>query len=275
VIKALASKLPGETSQFDAQILLSHITGHNRAWLISHPETELTIEQAEKLEQAIQELQKGMPLPYVLGRWAFFGLEFFITPSVLIPRPETELLVETALAYVRHHPLLNYRVMDIGTGSGIIPISLAAHIPHATFLATDISPEAIKVAQKNAERNGVEKRIHFQLADLLSDDMLLSEYNIICANLPYIPSETLKTLEVNKNEPTIALDGGYDGLSVIQKLFSQFTNNRPSENSLLLFEIEYRQGKTVYDMAIETFPFAKVHIQRDLAGLDRLIVINT
>jgi release factor glutamine methyltransferase len=274
MIRMLATQLPGETASFDAQILLAHITDHNRAWLLSHPEEKLTIQQELLLQRAVQQLQDGVPLPYVLGHWEFFGLDFIVNPRVLIPRPETELLIETALAQVRSHPLIDYRILDIGTGSGIIPISLAVHVPQADLVAIDISPTALKVAERNAEKHGVSDRIKFIEANLVPSDLDLNRFDIICANLPYIPSETLINLEIFGKEPTLALDGGSDGLDLIRNLLEILTAAR-LEDCLILLEIEQRQGAVVSNLAREAFPRAEyIRIHRDLAGFDRLAVIN-
>ena len=274
MLRQLATQIPGESAGFDAQLLLAEITGHSRAWLFSHPEFELNPEQQQAISSALKLLQDGMPLPYVLGHWEFFGLDFLVTPDVLIPRPETELLVETALAHVRAQPTLGYRMLDVGTGSGIIPISLAVHVPQASLVATDISPAALQVALQNAERHGVSERIHFEQADLLPDKFGEVSYDIICANLPYIPTETLPELEVFGREPTLALDGGADGLDLIRNLLQHLASASLTE-CLILLEIEQRQGASASALALESFPRATVRVKRDLAGFDRLVMINT
>jgi release factor glutamine methyltransferase len=244
VINFLAAQLPGETAWLDAQVLLAHVTGHTRSWLLSHPETSLSPTEEQTIQSAIQQLQDGKPLPYVLGHWEFFGLDFIVTPDVLIPRPETELLIEYALGSIRSHPNYIYRIIDIGTGSGIIPVSLAVHVPQARLVATDISHAALKVARANAERQGVAGSIQFIQADLLPAEPAELEFDLICANLPYIPSETLKTLEIYGKEPTQALDGGIDGLDLIRRLLSLLSVRKTSD-SLILLEIEERQGLAV------------------------------
>ncbi len=273
VIRTIATQLPGETAAFDAQVLLAHITGRNRAWLLSHPESTLTVQQELMLQRAIQQLQDGLPLPYVLGHWEFFGLDFLISPNVLIPRPETELLVEAVLTQVRTNPQTHYRILDIGTGSGIIPISLAVHIPQAELVATDISSAALSIAKRNAERQAVNERIQFLEADLLPDDLNLQGFDIICANLPYIPTDTLLTLEVYGKEPTLALDGGADGLDLIRKLLNKLSEAR-LENCMVLLEIEKRQGPAIRALIQDVFPRAvNTRVQRDLSGFDRLAII--
>lgn len=258
----------------ERQVLLAHITGKNRAWVLAHPEMRLSPEQEAALEAAARQLQAGTPLPYILGHWEFFGLDFDVSPDVLIPRPETELLIETALAWAQTHSPLNpvYRLIDIGTGSGIIPVTLAVHLPPAEIIATDISPAALAVARKNAQKHGVEGRIHFLEADLLPKRIQRSTFDVLTANLPYIPTETLQTLEIYGREPTLALDGGPDGLQLISRLLDQITAKRVTAR-LILLEIENRQGRAVEALARQRFPAADIQIKKDLAGHDRLAVI--
>ncbi len=274
MIRTTALQLPGESASMDAQRLLMHITGQTRAWWLSHPDASLTADQTGQLEDAIQQLQAGKPLPYVLGEWEFFGLDFYLTPDVLIPRPETELLVETALAYVHSHPKSRYAFLDIGTGSGIIPVSLGVHAPYARISATDISPAALEIAHRNVERHGLSGRVELFLADLIPVDFPLSGFDIISANLPYIPTETLQTLEIFGKEPSLALDGGQDGLDVIRRLVARLADEKISD-CLCLLEIEHRQGPAIRGLIGQFFPNANIRIQRDLAGFDRLAVFNT
>lgn len=258
----------------EGQVLLARVMGRSRSWLLAHPEASLTPEQKQALETAIRQREAGVPLPYILGHWEFFGLDFDVSPEVLIPRPETELLIETALAWARTHPPLGpcYRFLDIGTGSGIIPVTLAVHVPSAEITAIDISPAALSIARQNAEKHGVEGRIHFIEADLLPDNLQSSTFDVLTANLPYIPTETLKELEIFGKEPTLALDGGPDGLQLISRLLDQITARKVAVR-LILLEIENRQGAAVEALARQHFPAADLEIKKDLAGHDRLAVI--
>ena len=293
--REVAQHLPGETPLLDAQVLLAHILGKSRSWVLAHPEIQLTPQQESALETAIRQLQDGTPLPYIIGEWEFFGLDFEVTPDVLIPRPETELLIETALAWLRTHPEHTYRFLDVGTGSGCIAVTLAVHVPRARIVATDISPAAIAVAFGNAVKHGVEERVDFVECDLLPTDGgpfdgtqarpwtvdgefstvngLLSTVNVLTANLPYIPTDTLLELDVYTHEPTLALDGGPDGLELIQRLLTLIAG-RMDAGSLVLLEIENRQGAAVRALARAAFPAADIYIKKDLAGHDRLVVIE-
>jgi release factor glutamine methyltransferase len=260
-----------ETPSLDSQVFLAHITGKNRAWLLAHPEAELNLEQRKVLDDALLRLEAGEPLPYVLGHWEFFGLDFTITPDTLIPRPETELMIEQALDWLRDHPSKR-QVADVGTGSGCIAISLAVQIEDLYVTASDTSSEALQIAQSNAEKHTVSERIDFVQTDLLPGNMRTCD--LICANLPYIPTETLKQLDVYGREPTLALDGGSDGLDLIRKLLPQAAQILAPEG-LLLLEIEITQGSAVLSLAQEHFPTAQVELLPDLADRDRLIRIET
>ncbi len=305
-----ATFLPPRT----ATLLLAHVLGKSREWVIAHPEAELTAEQHERFAALAEQAASGTPLPYLLGHWEFFGLDFIVTPDVLIPRPETELLVEKALQTSKsQNP--NFQIVDVGTGSGIIAVALAVKLPYAHVTATDISPAALVVAKANAEKHNVAGRIAFIQSDLidgltdpskyvmpsspLGDEASLartlaepetprgsaargdmyenvdrtSSFNIIAANLPYIPSADLDTLAVAKHEPRLALDGGPDGLSLIRRLLTDAPKVLAPEGTVLL-EIEYRQGEAAAALAREAFPDARVEVHKDLAGLDRVVEIG-
>lgn len=263
-----------ETPAIEAQVLLAHVLQKKRSWVLAHPEIELSPAQQVALEHCAARRQTGEPLPYILGHWEFFGLDFLVTPAVLIPRPETELLVERALDWLRSHPDCCW-IADIGTGSGCIAIALAAHIPNLKVLATDRSPQALKVACQNAARHEVVERITFLEANLLAlpEDFQHQRFNLISANLPYIPHQTLIDLPVSQFEPSLALDGGDDGLDLIQRFLAQAPGYLSPQGCLLL-EIEAGQGETACALAKAAFPQAQAQLVRDLAGHDRLIEVD-
>ena len=155
-----------DTPALDASVLIAHILHKPRTWVMAHPELTLTMEQQKQLDDSLARLKRGESFAYVLGHWEFFGLEFDITRDVLIPRPETELLVQKAIIWLQESPVRR-KVADIGTGSGVIAISIATHFPDAYVLATDISHEALEVARKNAIKFDVLNRIEFVQCDLL------------------------------------------------------------------------------------------------------------
>jgi release factor glutamine methyltransferase len=259
-----------DTPGLDARVLLANICKREKSWLLAYPETRLTENQIQEFHDKLDELASGTPLPYILGEWEFFGLAFKVNAEVLIPRPETELLVETALEWLRRNPARK-RAAEAGTGSGCIAISLAVHQPGLELTATELSPAALEVAVENARRHEVEERIVFRENDLLGN--MSGEFDLICANLPYIPTETLQTLAVYQREPTLALDGGEDGLDLIRRLLAQATNLL-ADDGLILLEIEDRQGSEAKDIAREKFPGSRVEVKLDLAGKARLLVIE-
>ncbi len=264
-----------DTPQLDAQIILAHTLGHPRTWLLAHLDTPLTALQIAATTQAFDKYQAGESLPYIIGHWDFFGLDFDITKDVLIPRPETELLVEKAIAWLQASPERR-TVTDIGTGSGAIAISIAMHMPDARILATDISLAALKVAQHNARKFHVHHRIDFLQCDLLPQhiDSLPtdSHFDLICANLPYIPTATLQQLPIFGREPTLALDGGADGLDLYRRLF-KLAPDWFAPHGMMLLEIESSLGVQALSLAFDTFSDVTIHLHQDLAGNDRLLEI--
>jgi release factor glutamine methyltransferase len=261
-------------TRHDLQILLAHVLGQPRAWVLAHPEATLTEEQTRDWKAALAHLRRGIPLPYVLGRWEFYGLEFIVTPKVLIPRPETELLVETALSLIRQANSAIRNCIDVGTGCGCIAVALAFHAPSLTLTATDISPDALAIAHANAEKHGVTGHIELHIADLLDCPALAERrFDLLVANLPYIPTSTLRMLEVYDREPSLALDGGADGLDLIRRLLQTAPAHLAAGGALLL-EIEASQGSDAVEMAIKAFPQAEIKVLPDLSGRDRLLSIQ-
>jgi release factor glutamine methyltransferase len=265
-----------DTPQLDAQVLLAHVFDKPRTWVIAHPTSTPDFEQAAKISALTKRLELGEPLPYVLGHWEFFGLDFDITPDVLIPRPETELLVERAVAWLQASPERR-TVADIGTGSGCIAISFAMHIPKVRILGTDISLPALKVARRNAIKFNIAHQIDFVQCDLLPQhiDSLSTDrhFDLVCANLPYIPTGKLNTLPIYGREPTIALDGGADGLDPFRKFFKLVPEWMASGGRILL-EIEATRGLAVLSLAYDAFSSAAIHLHQDLTGHDRLLEIQ-
>lgn len=259
-----------ENPGLEAVLLLAHIMRRPKVWLLAHPEAGLTPAQQEQLSPLLARLVKGEPLPYITGRQEFFGLSFIVSPDVLIPRPETELLVERAMDWLRAHPN-STRIADLGTGSGCIAVSLAANLPEVRVDAVDRSFAALRIAAQNAAEHGVSRRVRLAQADLLS--AFHGPYDLICANLPYIPTTTLAGLPVARYEPLQALDGGEDGLVFIRRLLEDCRRvTRPG--TMLLLEIENRQAASVTALVKLVFPHATVQVHPDLAGHDRLVEVE-
>jgi release factor glutamine methyltransferase len=253
-----------------AQSLLCAVLGADRAHILAHPEHPLSHDQIAAYERLVARAAAGEPLPYILGRWAFYDRDLCVTPAVLIPRPETELLLERALAFsAAHGPGV---AVDVGTGSGALAVTFAALRPDWQVYAVDVSPAALEVARRNAEIHGVGARITFIEGDLLAGFAADARFDLVMANLPYIPSARLPSLTVSRSEPLTALDGGADGLDLIRRLLAQ-ASSRLNPRALLLLEIDYLQGAAVRALAQTALPGAQTQVLPDLAGLDRIVAI--
>ena len=259
-----------DEAPLEAQLLVEKAAGVSRSALLTHPERELTAEQSAALAEFTARRSQGTPLPYILGEWGFYGHMFRVNPAVLIPRPETELLVEEASAWLKRHPEIQMGY-DIGTGSGCIAVSLLLDRPDLRMTAVDRSREALKTAVANALDLGCGERFFPVLGDLASALRVGSA--LICANLPYIPSETCEDLEAARFEPLSALDGGSDGFELYRRLFADMAP-RIQTGSLLLCEIEYRQEQLAAETAAAYFPNADIRVMQDLAGQPRLLRIE-
>lgn len=259
-----------ETPGLDAQVLLARVLNRPRSWVTAHPEAPMAETQSRILGTLLVRLEAGEPLPYVLGSWEFFGLDFEVSPDVLIPRPETELLVETALVWLRQHSDRR-RAVDIGTGSGCIAVALAVQIPDLSVLATDVSPTALTVARRNVARHHLEGRVECLCSDLIPEDG--RRFHLIVANLPYIPSRTLRDLRVYGREPSLALDGGAEGLDLIRRLLRRGPDCL-DPGGMLLLEIEASQGPAVLSLAYDAFGEGEIRLHQDLSGHDRLLEVR-
>ena len=268
--------LVSDTPDLDASVLLAHILNKPRTWVMAHPELSLTSEQQKQLDDALVRFENGEPFPYILGHWEFFGLDFEVTPDVLIPRPETELLVEKAIAWLQESQVPR-TLADIGTGSGAIAVAIAVNVPHTHILATDISQAALEVARKNAQKHSVTDRIDFIQCDILPPPPdpfpTNSHFDLICANLPYIPTDTLKDLPIYGREPTLALDGGADGLDLFRRLM-KIVPDWLAPNGLILLEIEATRGVPALNLAYDMFSQVEIHLHQDFTGRDRLLEIR-
>ncbi|MCB0208429.1 MAG: peptide chain release factor N(5)-glutamine methyltransferase [Anaerolineae bacterium] len=275
-----------DTPKLDAEVLLAYVLGRDRTWLMSHPEAILTEPEHTTFLKLIYRREAREPVAYLIGSKGFYGLDFIVTPATLIPRPETELLVETALQWAKaalttltsKSPKIQnskYSIVDVGTGSGCIAVTLAKFLPEAQVVAIDLSDSALAVARQNAERHGVAAQIEFVQGDLLTP--IDESVDMIVSNPPYVhPADLvtpITTPEVNHYEPRLALDGGEAGLAVIQRFLAQ-TPHFLKPGGMLLVEIGATQGNVVKKLAQAKFPAAAVNIESDLAGLDRLLVVK-
>jgi len=247
-----------------------HVTGSSRASLLTHPERPLQAAEAQQYEQLVGERALGYPLPYLTGKIEFYGLDIEVTPDVMIPRPDTEVLVDLALG------LRPFTIVDVCTGSGCIAIALAAHLPEASCLGIDISPAALAVARRNTEKHGLEGRIQFIVGDLL--DRRPGPVDLIISNPPYVSADEWASLPQSTlyHEPHQALNGGPDGLEVIRRLLSQ-SQGLLRPGGTLLLEIGASQGEAAMEIAKTSFPDrgTSVRIHPDLAGRDRVLEVRT
>lgn len=257
--------LPG----LEAQVMLAHAAGRPRSWLAAHPEASLNEPTTTVLNNLLARRLAGEPLPYIIGRWEFFGLEFLVTPDVLIPRPETELLVEQAIQWLDAHPEARLAA-DAGTGSGCIAISLAAQRPGLHVIATDSSQKALAVAKHNTLHHKI-SNVHLVQTDLLAG--VHGPLSLVCANLPYIPSARVPGLEVSLHEPRLALDGGPDGFALIQRLLQQ-AQDRLAQHALMLCELDSTQANIAAQAAQNQFPGAGISILEDHSGLPRILMVE-
>lgn len=254
----------------DAEVLLSHVTGLDRAQLYAGLGRPLSGEEEDRFGKLTRRRLGGEPVAYITGRKEFMGLDFMVSPAVLIPRPETELLVENALKLM---PTAG-SVVDVGTGGGAIAVSLAFHNPEAVVFAIDRSSEALEVARRNAVKNGVAHKVLFFQGDLLgplSGLLQPNQADLIIANLPYIATGDLQGLpmEVKMFEPLSALDGGADGLEHYRRLLPQ-AEIHLKKGGVLLFEIGFDQGREA--LALLEPKVWKAAVIKDLAGLDRVML---
>jgi release factor glutamine methyltransferase len=290
------------TPRLDAELLLAHTLGWERVRTLAERASPLTEAQRAAFDALVARRMALEPVAYITGHKEFYGLDFVVSPAVLVPRPETELLVELALLVARRRTQDERRmtndgggsgrgdretrrqgddgrqtidngqplIADVGTGSGCIAVTLAVYLPQALVYATDVSPEALAVARHNALKHGVDGRMHLVEGDLL--EPLEAQFDLIMSNPPYtILSEIDEN--VRRHEPRLALDGGPDGLALYRRLLAAAPATLRPGGAVLL-EIGATQGAAVADLARQYFPSTQIAIYKDLAGLDRVVVID-
>jgi len=258
----------------EAELLLCHILGISKAQLYGESETLLTEAEARHLRHFIQRRLLHEPTAYILGQCEFYGFDLYLDRRTLIPRPETELLVEETIKLVRSNNYLKNRfiIADVGTGCGAIAISLALTLPEVNIYAADISASALQVADINCRRHGIGDRVKFLQGDLL--EPLPEPVDVIVANLPYIKNCELKTLspEILNFEPIMALAGGEDGLDKIRCLLTQ-APGKICFGGCLLMEVGQGQDKVVRSMVSSHFSGASIELIPDLGGINRVVKV--
>ncbi|HWO41218.1 MAG TPA: peptide chain release factor N(5)-glutamine methyltransferase [Candidatus Eisenbacteria bacterium] len=260
----------------DADVLLGPALGLTREQRMASPSLVLSEAQARLYSDLIERRTRREPIAYILGRQEFWSLDFRVTQAVLIPRPETERLVEIALE-IASRPEGPPSILDIGTGSGAIAVSLATELPDATIWATDVSVEALALARGNAWRHGVDGRIHFLQGDLWEAlDGVDRRFDLIVSNPPYVPSAEIDRLEpeVSRWEPRLALDGGIDGLDFYRRMVS-CAHARLAPGGVLALEIGADMGAPVVSLFQASKRYREVKVVCDYAGRDRVVVART
>ncbi len=250
----------------EAEIILGHVISKESLFIKTHPDFTIDSTDETKAYSLCQRRTKGEPIAYLTEKKEFMSLEFEVSPAVLIPRPDTETLTEYVIdKYSDDH----VRILDLCTGSGAISVSLAKYMKNVVITATDISPDAIEVAKRNAIRHNVDKRIDFLLKDALCDYDFNQKFDVVVSNPPYIETHVINSLmkDVSQYEPKLALDGGEDGL-IFYKIIVNNIRKILTPGGELIFEIGYNQGQSLCE--IMKNDFQDVRITKDLAGVDRM-----
>ncbi|MBZ5695466.1 MAG: peptide chain release factor N(5)-glutamine methyltransferase [Acidobacteriia bacterium] len=283
-----AAQVPSST--LAAELLLMHAIGRDRTWLYTNSEAMLDLAASEKYFALVARRAAGEPTQYLTGKQEFWGLEFEVTPAVLIPRPETEHIIEVALErlgprgikidMVTGAPSPRLRIADVGTGSGCLAVALAHELPHAEIFATDISAAALEVARRNAARRGVSDRIHFIETNLLEAVIHESQvtgheprlFDLIVSNPPYVARNEAATLprEVRDHEPHAALFGGPTGVEIYSRLIEQ-AGSLLREGGVLVLELGHNAADEVRRMFHVQPGWVNVSITNDLAGIPRVL----
>ena len=259
-------------AKLEAEVLLRHVLKIDRATMFRDLEENISEDNVTNIASLVKRRIQKEPLAYITGIKEFYGLMFEVSEGVLIPRPETELLVETAITKAKLLKKNEINIVDVGTGSGAIAVSLAVNIPNSNVIAIDLSKSALEIADENRRTHGMYSRIKLRLGNLL--EPVTENIDILVSNPPYIRKDRLHSLqeEVLK-EPMLALDGGEDGLRLIAELLSQ-ARERMDSTSIILFEIDSDQGIEASKISKNNFPLGDVTVLKDLNNDDRAVLIE-
>ncbi|MBI5305085.1 MAG: peptide chain release factor N(5)-glutamine methyltransferase [Chloroflexi bacterium] len=271
--RALGATMRGayHDARLQAELLLAHSLGVSRTMMLARLDDAIAPDVAAQYAANVARRAQHEPLAYILGHQEFFGLDFLVDRRVLIPRHETETLVELALARARR--VASPTIVDVGAGSGALALTLAHHLPDARVIALDTSRDALEVARMNATRLNLAARVELVESDLF--ERFDSSFDICVANLPYIPRARFDELprEVRAFEPRVALDGGDDGLAVFRRLLVQL-KSRAARHAVAFLEISEEQGKSALEAVWRALPRCVATLHRDLEGLDRVVEIR-
>ena len=260
-----------ENPRLDAEVLLSHILRKDRLYLYVNFDQPLEGAELAAFRAAVKKRAGRLPVAYITGEKEFMGLDFQVTPAVLIPRPDTEILVEAALKALGATD--SPRILDIGTGSGAICISMLVNLPSAQAVTVDISPEAILVAKSNAQRHGVSERLTFCQGDLFNP-VQGQVFTAILSNPPYIPEADILTLTPEvRQEPNLALAGGKDGLDFYRRIIQE-GRNYLAPNGFIAMEVGIGQARQVAELAEKSGYFTVSEIVKDYGGIERVVVLT-
>jgi len=268
--RLIRAGIPPDQASIDAEVLARHVLGWDRAEYLTRRHEPFPEQTADRFEAAVEQRERRVPVAYITGHREFWGLDFEVSPDVLIPRPETELMVEAALKFLSN-AAGSPRIADVGTGSGCLAVSLACECTQATVVATDVSRAALAVAQRNASRHGVTARIQFVVASFL--DGVPSPFDLILANPPYVPRSHEATLsaDVRNHEPALAVFGhGDDGLDDVREVLAQAAS-RLAPSGRLMLEFGFGQGPDVRRDA-ERAGLQIIDVLNDLQGHERTLV---
>jgi len=251
-----------------ARIILSHVLGKNKEYLLIHEKEELTEEDNKKFKGCLSKLSNHIPLQYITNKQEFMGIEFYVDENVLIPQPDTEILVEEVINICRKEN--KSKILDLCTGSGAIGISISKNINNSCVYLSDISIDALKVAKRNCDSILGKNKIEVIKSDLF--DNIEGKFDIIVSNPPYIKSKVIKTLDKEvQNEPLLALDGGEDGLDIYRRIIDE-AYKYLNEDGYLSLEIGYDQKDQVIELINKSRMYENVYCKKDLAGNNRAII---
>lgn len=269
-LNAKRLSLFSSTPRLDSEVLLSHVLGIGRTALLAHSDEIISEENIRAFETLVERRAKGEPVAYLTGHKEFYGLDLSIDKHVLVPRPETESVVEACLEMVANGG--DGQLADIGTGSGAILVAVGVNRPHLRLFGTDVSAEVLRVAAANCERYGLTERVTLYRGHLL--EPLPGRVNVIAANLPYVPPGEASP-DVATWEPNVAVfGGGEDGTMLIRDFLASVPRYLLPSGGVVM-EVAHSQGGLVGELARQAFPLARIEVRKDLAGYDRIVVIET